>query len=192
MDSIPACDCRNTGIWYQGPVCGRFPELSGATWTCSRSDSLDRAHIGLPLPRWTSLGLIVRNIKCLSRLDLIVSMFTSFLLKESVSVWPLPGRRNYFVGPFQWWCSNCFGKFLCWNILLYLKCFKLFQNIEIWFSAIFVPLEMIDLSPPAVPKLLVSPRLMEIHRFVRKEKWKLQKAILWKSQKMLFCNFFAF
>ena len=176
----------------EGPVCGWFPELSGATWTCSRSDSLDRAHTGLPLPRWTSLGLIVRNIKCLSRLDLIVSIDPSFLLKESVSVWPLPGRRNYFVGPFQWWCNNCFGKILCWNVLLYLKCFKLFQNIEIWFSAIFVPLEMIDLSPPAVPKLLVSPRLMEIHRFVRKEKWKLQKAILWKSQKMLFCNFFAF
>ena len=28
---------------------------------------------------------------------------------------------------------------------------------------IFVPLEMIDLSPPAAPKLLVSPRLMEIY-----------------------------
>ena len=27
----------------------------------------------------------------------------------------------------------------------------------------FVPLEMIDLSPPAAPKLLVSPRLMEIY-----------------------------
>ena len=51
---------------------------------------------------------------------------------------------------------------------------------------------MIDLSPPAVPKLLVSPRLMEIYRFGRKEKLKLQKAILRKSQKMLFCNLFCF